>query len=32
MSGIVYMVQPAELVGSNKFKIGCSSKNLESSS
>ncbi len=27
MSGIVYMVQPAELVGSNKFKIGCSSKN-----
>jgi hypothetical protein len=27
MSGIVYMVQPAELVGSNKYKIGCSSKN-----
>lgn len=27
MSGIVYMVQPAELVGSNKFKIGYSSKN-----
>ena len=27
MSGTVYMVQPAELVGTNKFKIGCSSKN-----
>ena len=27
MSGSVYMVQPAELVGTNRFKIGCSSKN-----
>jgi hypothetical protein len=24
--GIVYLVQPAELVGTNRFKIGCSSK------
>jgi hypothetical protein len=27
MSGIVYLVQPAELVGTNRYKIGCSSKN-----
>lgn len=24
--GIIYLVQPAELVGSNKYKIGCSNK------
>jgi hypothetical protein len=24
--GIIYLVQPAELVGTNRFKIGCSSK------
>jgi len=27
MSGIIYLVQPAELVGTNRYKIGCSSKN-----
>ena len=25
--GIVYLIQPAELVGTNRFKIGCSAKN-----
>ena len=25
--GIVYLIQPAELVGTNRFKVGCSSKN-----
>ena len=27
MNGTIYFVQPAELVGTNRFKIGCSSKN-----
>jgi hypothetical protein len=27
MAGIIYLVQPAELVGTNRYKIGCSSKN-----
>ncbi len=27
MSGIVYLVQPAELIGTNRYKIGCSAKN-----
>ena len=27
MSGIVYLVQPAELIGTNRYKIGCSGKN-----
>ena len=27
MPGIIYLVQPAELVGTNRYKIGCSSKN-----
>lgn len=26
-TGIVYLIQPAELVGTNRFKVGCSSKN-----
>ncbi len=25
-SGIIYMVQPAELVGTPRYKIGCSEK------
>jgi hypothetical protein len=25
--GIIYLIQPAELVGTNRYKIGCSSKN-----
>jgi hypothetical protein len=27
MPGIIYLVQPAELVGTNRYKIGCSKKN-----
>jgi len=27
MSGSVYLVQPVELIGTNRYKIGCSSKN-----
>lgn len=27
MSGIVYLVQPVELIGTNRYKIGCSAKN-----
>jgi hypothetical protein len=26
-TGIIYLIQPAELVGTQRFKIGCSSKN-----
>lgn len=30
LKGIIYLVQPAELVGTNRYKIGCSGKpNLE---
>jgi len=25
--GIIYLIQPAELVGTNRYKIGCSAKN-----
>jgi len=25
--GIIYLIQPAELVGTKRYKIGCSSKN-----
>lgn len=25
--GTIYLIQPAELVGTERFKIGCSSKN-----
>jgi hypothetical protein len=25
--GIMYLVQPAELINTNKYKIGCSKKN-----
>ncbi len=25
--GIVYLIQPAGLVGTNRFKLGCSAKN-----
>lgn len=24
--GIIYLIQPAELVGTNRYKIGCSKK------
>lgn len=27
MSGTLYFIQPAELVGTNRYKIGCSAKN-----
>mgnify|MGYP006090550431 CR=1 FL=1 len=26
MEGIIYLIQPAELVGTNRYKIGCSKK------
>ena len=25
--GIIYLIQPAELLGTNRYKIGCSGKN-----
>ena len=27
--GIIYLIQPCELVGTNKYKIGCSLKKLD---
>ena len=27
MSGIVYLIQPEILIGTNKYKIGCSEQN-----
>jgi len=26
-TGIIYLIQPAELLGTNRYKIGCSKKN-----
>jgi hypothetical protein len=26
MEGIVYLIQPVELVGTNRYKLGCSNK------